>query len=351
MSMTRRSQHSTGPGRSRLAGVGLLIAGLTGLAAAPPSTADAPVDSPRPAERLFIFTYDVTIPAQPPGDAPLDIFIPLPASDVEQDVLWRRIDADVPGEVRIEPEFGNVFWHARAEDVAAPLRVRIDSLVRRRGAEPVPEPRMNRLLPPTPHLVEPTALVPTDGPLVEPILEELPTRGTSRRRARAVYDYVIDHMEYKKVGEGWGRGSTEWACTARYGNCTDFHALFLSLVRAQGIPAYFEIGFPLPARRGAGAIGGYHCWARFLDGEERWIPLDASEAWKHPGKRDDLFGSLPSDRVVLTRGRDLSLGEGHTTGPLNYFVYPHVERNGEIVGGVDYEFSFADIGERMERRR
>jgi len=54
---------------------------------------------------------------------------------------------------------------------------------------------------------------------------------------------------------------------------------------------------------------------------------------------------------VLTRGRDLSLGEGHTTGPLNYFVYPHIERNGEIIGGVEYEFSFADIGERMERRR
>jgi transglutaminase-like putative cysteine protease len=40
------------------------------------------------------------------------------------------------------------------------------------------------------------------------------------------------------------------------GNCTDFHAIFVGYARAMDIPARFAIGFPPPADRGAGKIGG-----------------------------------------------------------------------------------------------
>ena len=70
-------------------------------------------------------------------------------------------------------------------------------------------------------------------------------------------------MKYSKEGKGWGRGDSDWACDSKFGNCTDFHSLFISLARSQKIPAKFEIGFPLPDKRGAGDIPGYHCWAKF----------------------------------------------------------------------------------------
>ncbi len=162
-------------------------------------------------------------------------------------------------------------------------------------------------------------------------------------KARAVYDYVIDHMEYKKVGTGWGQGDTYWACSAHYGNCTDFHALFLSLARAEGIPAKFEIGFPIPTDRKAGRIAGYHCWVEFYAPGSGWFPVDASEARKHPDRRDLYFGCQPLDRIKFTIGRDLRLGPGHTTGPLNYFIYPHIERDGQLFLDYQKEFYFQDL--------
>jgi transglutaminase-like putative cysteine protease len=147
------------------------------------------------------------------------------------------------------------------------------------------------------------------------------------------------------VGTGWGNGDTFWACNERYGNCTDFHALFISLARTEGIPARFEIGFPVPDDRGAGAIGGYHCWVQFYLPGEGWIPIDASEAAKHPEKRELYYGTHPANRVQFTTGRDLVLSEAGRNQPLNYFIYPYVEIDGvPWRASVETGFSYRDVG-------
>ena len=46
-------------------------------------------------------------------------------------------------------------------------------------------------------------------------------------RARALYDHVMENMRYMKYGDGWGQGDAVYACNARSGNCTDYHALVL----------------------------------------------------------------------------------------------------------------------------
>jgi transglutaminase-like putative cysteine protease len=68
-------------------------------------------------------------------------------------------------------------------------------------------------------------------------------------KARAIYNYVIATMRDDKSGTGWGNGDVTWACTAKRGNCTDFHSLFICTMQAAGIPSRFEIGFPIPADR------------------------------------------------------------------------------------------------------
>src|SRR5437667_11576019 len=40
---------------------------------------------------------------------------------------------------------------------------------------------------------------------------------------------------------------------------------------------------------------------------------------------------------------DLELGDGHTTGPLNYFIYPHVEVAGKRLDNVKRSFRFSEI--------
>ncbi|RMH01721.1 MAG: transglutaminase domain-containing protein [Planctomycetota bacterium] len=171
-------------------------------------------------------------------------------------------------------------------------------------------------------------LVPVDGEAATRAAEAAVGRTGVVEQARAFYDRVLADMVYRKEGEGWGTGSTEWACRAGYGNCTDFHALFISMARSRGIPARFTIGFPLPAEAGAGEIGGYHCWAHYFRPGVGWVPVDISEADKHPERREEFFGTLPADRVAMTVGRDLILDPPQQAGPLNFLVRAYAEKDG-----------------------
>ena len=72
-----------------------------------------------------------------------------------------------------------------------------------------------------------------------------PQPNDSMGRARASYDGVLDHMQYDAL-PGFVRGDLRWACQSGYGNCTDFHGLFIFIARKRSVPAKFEIGIPLP---------------------------------------------------------------------------------------------------------
>jgi transglutaminase-like putative cysteine protease len=152
-------------------------------------------------------------------------------------------------------------------------------------------------------------------------------------------------MEYRKDKRGWGRGDATWASQSRCGNCSDFHSLFISLARANCIPAKFEIGFALPPEQTAGDVPGYHCWAKFKARPGEWVPVDISEAKRHPQMRDYYFGHLTADRVVFSTGRDLVL-EPKQDGPaINFFVYPYVEVDGKPwpEDRVVRHFTFSDV--------
>ncbi len=304
------------------------------------------------AARALTFTYEVEIPPQLAGIGPIDVFVPIAASDAHQDILRRETTASIPGQEKREKRYGNHFWHGhldRSND--KPITIVMYYLVRRRvfqpqglaaaGQEHSPQEREQMKL-----FLGPNRRVPISGSFIERVRADIPQGDpTSLGRARAIYDYVVDTMEYKKVGTGWGNGDTFWACKARYGNCTDFHALFISLARAEGIPARFEIGFSIPEDKPAGKIEGYHCWTEILLPGVGWFPIDASEADRHPERRDLYFGTHPADRIQFTIGRDLELGEGHTTGPLNYFIYPHVEVAGETLEGLKTSFRYAEVSD------
>ena len=189
--------------------------------------------------------------------------------------------------------------------------------------------------------LQPDALVPITGVPAELAVKVTAGKNDPLDKAHAIYDYVFTTMKYDKSGTGWGHGDVLYACDAKKGNCTDFHSLFIAMARSQGIPARFEIGFPLPPDKHSGEIAGYHCWSDFYIDGKGWIPVDISEAWKHPEKRDYFFGSHDVNRVQFTMGRDLTLSPAQNGKPLNYFVYPYVEVDGQEYGNVSSAFSFA----------
>jgi transglutaminase-like putative cysteine protease len=158
-------------------------------------------------------------------------------------------------------------------------------------------------------------------------------------KAKAAYDYLFTNMRYDKTGSGWGRGDAVWACDAKRGNCTDFHSPFIGMLRVDGIPDRFDIGFPLPENKDKGDIAGYHCWAEFYARKTGWIPVDISEAWKAKQKEDYFFGSVDANRVQLSTGRDIALSHKQDGPALNYFVYPYVEVDGKPYDKLDKQFS------------
>jgi transglutaminase-like putative cysteine protease len=325
---------------------------LTLLAGTPSSPAPATKGQPLK-ERVFTVRYAATVGPVPAGQGPLDVFLPLPPSDETQQVLSLEVHGPVKGERGREETFGNSYWHGRVESPdGKPVEVEVVATVRRKqvrgplGAKgpqaytPEEKERYARYL-------RAEKRVPLKGGPIEPIHQEIgeqlgPRAEDPRAVARALYDYVVDHLEYKKVGTGWGNGDTFWACSAKYGNCTDFHALFISLARRRGIPSNFEMGFPVPADKPSGQVQGYHCWVNFYLPGRGWVPIDASEADKHPEQRELLFGTQPADRLKLSEGRDLRLGEHHRDDSLNYFVYPYAELNGKRFERVAWRFDYAE---------
>lgn len=295
--------------------------------------------------REIQFTYEVLPQDLPSGEA-VDIFIPMPARSGGQHIRVESLQSFVPAILGVEEVHGNTFLRLhRPANSTTPLTATLSWILEREvvnasGAGELSTEQRERYL-------APNTLVPVDHEILKPILAEIRERridDSPAATARAIYDWVVDNVEYKKVGTGWGNGDTFWACNERYGNCTDFHALFISLARSEGIPARFEIGFPIPQDRESGDVGGYHCWVQFYLPERGWVPIDASEAAKHPELREQLYGGQPADRILFTTGRDLVVSEAGGEAPLNYFIYPYVEVGGKPwPGAVPTRFSFVEI--------
>ena len=301
-----------------------------------------------PTVRTFELTYTAVVEDLPADAREVKVWLPYPTDDESQEVEVTDVSAPYPTRVETEPELGNSILYLAVEDPAeTPITVEMTARVRRTeklrkdfdraaGGDGEPPAEVATWL-------EPDRLVPLDGRIRELAAEVTEGKETDLEKARAIYDYVVDTMSYDKSGEGWGNGDIYWACDMKRGNCTDFHALFTGLNRAVGIPAKFAIGFPIPPDRGEGEIGGYHCWAEFwLDGYG-WVPVDTSEARKHPEKREYFFGAHDENRVEFSEGRDLVLAPKQAGEPLNYFVYPYVEVDGKPWEGVERTFTYRDL--------
>ena len=284
-------------------------------------------ETPAPAtSRTFALTYDVALPDLPAGARRARIWIPEAASGESQTVALEAKNGPVPAVETRDPEYGNRILYAEIDHPAAAsahftLRYRVTRREYAGSAGASSADSVARFL-------RADRLVPTGGRMKALADGIVAGRKEPLEIARALYDYVFRSLRYDKSGTGWGRGDAVWACDARRGNCTDFHSLFIALMRAEGIPARFEIGFPLPAAAAEGEIPGYHCWAEFHVDGRGWIPVDISEAWKAPALHDYFFGRLDANRVQFSVGRDIALSPRQEGEPLNYFVYPYVEVDG-----------------------
>ena len=257
--------------------------------------------------RDFDMDWTVRLENIPEGANEAAIWIALPQELPEQEVSDLRVTTDHEWEIVADTEFGNKVVRVVVKNPSESLSIGLTAKVRRYPVTaPVPASlnHKERDL----YLRE-EALVSLSSRI-----RELSEKVGNDHRAR--YDYVRAVMEYDKTAPGWGNGDSERACDVGKGNCTDYHSLFMSLARAQGVPAVFEMGYPTKVEGEIDREGGYHCWAWFYrDGA--WVVVDISEADRYPEKTEFFYGHLDPNRITFSRGRDVVL-PGMKGKPLNY---------------------------------
>ncbi|TXT38620.1 MAG: transglutaminase-like [Planctomycetota bacterium] len=260
--------------------------------------------TPARKSRSFTFHYRFKVkdlkPAEDAANSVVRVWLPSASASDEQEV--KRLDATAPTELseNADEQFGNriLFFETKIPE-SGEFSVDVPYAITRRevlhglsqstdrAAEKLDETRRKFFL-------RADTMVPTTGKPLK-LLDMIELMQDKFACARQIYDIVDNHVAYKKEGTGWGRGDTNWVCDSRYGNCTDFHSLFISLARSQGLPARFEIGFSIPTDKPEGSIAGYHCWARTRLDSGRYLrsgqePDDERLLLRRPDRRPrDVF--------------------------------------------------------------
>ena len=294
--------------------------------------------------RTFAVEYVGRVAEIPAGTKNLRVWLPVPPDSTVQSI--KELGFSQPPRLGTEPKYGNqiAYWEIAEPGTKVELtmkfvctrqeiRTDLDKL-KDDGKDPAEAFGVFQRA---------DKLVLVDDEMKQ--LSEKITAGksTTIEKAKAIYDYVLGKMTYDKQHEGWGTGSTRHACDVGKGNCTDFHALFNSLCRAQGIASGFEIGLYLPYEKDKQeTLGGYHCWAFFRVPGKTWVPVDCSEGGRFETYRERFFGGHTANRVTLSTGRDITLSPKQAGEPLNYFLNPYAEADGKPLK-TEKSWSYRDL--------
>jgi transglutaminase-like putative cysteine protease len=211
--------------------------------------------------------------------------------------------------------------------------------------------------------LKPTRLIPIDG-IVRTTANEITTgRGTDIEKARAIYDWIVEHTfrDPKTIGCGTGDIRFMLESGSLGGKCADINALFVGLCRAAGIPARDVYGLRVArSEKGLRSLGlssddatkAQHCRAEVYLAGYGWVPVDPADVRKvvleePPGNlalsdervtiaRRRLFGSWEMNWIAYNFAHDVEL-RGSARKPLGYFMYPQGETADGPLDSLDPE--------------
>jgi transglutaminase-like putative cysteine protease len=303
--------------------------------------------SPWPTPRRLELTCTYSLTDLPKNARSVALWIPLPGDSARQTV--RLLENRVGGRITTERTFGNriLYRPLSAAEIAAGRwegTLRWDLTLRETVALPtgvLPEARTKPLDRRrfAPYLAA-NRLIPLTGPITALAASlNLPT--DPLRAGRATYDYLIDRFVYNWQAPGAGKGDAVWACGSETGDCSDYHSVFIGVCRTKGIPADHCFGLPVPPEKDK--VRDWHCWAQFYVDGIGWVPIDASEADKHPELREYYFGTLGTRCVALSHGRDIVLEPRQSGPPLNEFAAPYAEVDGRPRESVRWEGRYRSL--------
>lgn len=273
------------------------------------------------ADTIFTIRQTYTVPNVPKDAKQVRGWFWIPEDRPEQKVLESRI-VEAPAGARItrDPKYGRAWIYAEAAaNSDKPLTVVSEYKVLRRAVSGMADEAKASALPAASRLAFAEELRLDEkhmevSPEIQSVAKKLAGNETNPvLLARKFFQFVIEKSEhYSKSGstpKGLCLGSASECIKGTGDCCTDQHALFIALCRAQNIPCRLFYGSRLkPENEGKDHDPGYRCWPNFFANGIGWVPLDISSADAAPAdKALNWFGGLDENRVEWAEGRDFDL--------------------------------------------
>jgi transglutaminase-like putative cysteine protease len=201
------------------------------------------------------------------------------------------------------------------------------------------------------HFLRPTKLLPTDGIVKSTAMEITGGAVTDVEKARAIYDWIVDHTFRDPKTRGCGVGDIRFMLESGDlgGKCADLNALFVGLARAAGLPARDVYGIrTAKSENGYESLGvstanvtkAQHCRAEVYIRGVGWFPVDPADVRKvaleePPGNRppgdelvkkarERLFGSWEMNWMAYNYAQEVTLS-GSSDPPIPFLMYPQAE--------------------------
>jgi transglutaminase-like putative cysteine protease len=198
--------------------------------------------------------------------------------------------------------------------------------------------------------LQPTALIPTDGLVLETSQQIVQGQTSEVAKARAIYEWIVDNTFRDPRVRGCGLGDIKTMLETRYfgGKCADLNALYVGLARAAGLPARDVYGVRCAdsaAFRSLGKSGdiskAQHCRAEVYLTGYGWVAVDPADVRKvvleeRPGgtlpltdpavlkARGKLFGAWEMNWLAYNYAHDVKL-PGSSGKAVPFLMYPQGE--------------------------
>jgi len=255
------------------------------------------------------------------GTEELTINLPVYRDFQGQDVLALKVIPEP--EETVSDEEGNLFAKINIGDLAAgvPKTVKVYSVVEVRAFEP-----MSYSEPPS-YLAEDTYWD-VESPAVSELAGKL-KKGDSYETLKSDFEYVSKTLEYVYNPK---RNGAEWALLNKKGDCEEFSDLFITLSKAQGIPAAEVVGIVYEGDKSS-SIGHMWSWAK-AGGE--YLPVDAS--WGQFEEVDNLhivkcFSGIETD-VCGTRMNWEGASKVTMDSSFTIYCIPDIQRAAELTQSI-----------------